>query len=153
AGAWRMSKIPQWEPGADDTGNWGGSATSVDVGSAHPTEAVRYAAWMNTSADGVHALVEHSGGIPADLANAAEARETPPEFFSHQSDFYEHSTDNADGVQPFTFGPNVNVAYSLFNDAFGVATRAATAAAFGDAVPTVHEGTVADLENQGYDLA
>ncbi len=153
AGAWRMSTIPQWEPGANDTGNWGGSATSVVVGSAHRAEAVRFAEWMNTSADGVLALVEHSGVFPADLANAAEALETPPEFFSRQSDFYEHSTDNADGVQPFTFGPNVNVAYSLFNDAFGVATRAATAAAFGDAVTTVHEGTVADLENQGYDLA
>ena len=99
------------------------------------------------------ALVEHSGVFQADLANAETALEAPPEFFSHQSDFYEHSTDNADGVQPFTFGPNVNVTYSLFNDAFGAATRAATAAAFAEAVTTVHEGTVAYLENQGYDLA
>src|SRR5699024_4208499 len=118
AGAWRMSTIPQWEPGANDTGNWGGSATSVVVGSAHRAEAVRFAEWMNSSADGVLALVEHSAVFPADLATAEEALAAPPEFFPPQSHFYEPSTDNADGVQPFTSGPNVNVAYSLFNDAF-----------------------------------
>ena len=153
AGSWRMSTIPQWEPGANATGNWGGSATSVVVGSDHQAEAVRFAEWMNTSAEGVLALVEDSGVFPADLANAEAALEAPPEFFSHQPDFYERSTHNADGVEPFTFGPNVNVTYSLFNDAFGIATRTATAAAFEEAVTTVHEGTVADLENQGYDLA
>src|SRR5690625_3445575 len=153
AGSWRMSTIPQWEPGANATGNWGGSATSVVVGSDHQAEAVRFAEWMNTSAEGVLALVEDSGVFPADLADAEAALEAPPEFFSHQPDFYERSTHNADGVAPFTFGPNVNVTYSLFNDAFGIATRTATAAAFEEAVTTVHEGTVADLENQGYDLA
>ena len=56
-------------------------------------------------------------------------------------------------MQPFVFGPNVNVAYALFGDAFATATRAGTAAAFGDAVAEVHAGTVADLENQGYHLA
>ena len=153
AGSWRMSTIPQWEPGANATGNRGGSATSVVVGSDHQAEAVRFAEWMNTSAEGVLALVEDSGVFPADLANAEAALEAPPEFFSHQPDFYERSTHNADGVEPFTFGSNVNVTYSLFNDAFGIATRTATAAAFEGAVTTVHEGTVADLENQGYDLA
>ena len=39
------------------------------------------------------------------------------------------------------------------NDAFATATQAGTAAAFGEAVATVHAGTVADLENQGYQLA
>ena len=153
AGSWRMSTIPQWEPGANSTGNWGGSATSVVVGSDHQAEAVRFAEWMNTEDDVGRALGEHCGGSPAERAIAETALAAPPEFFSHQSDFYEHSTDNADGVQPFTFGPTVNVTYSRFTDAFGAAPGAATAAAFADAVTTVHEGTVADLENQGYDLA
>ena len=153
AGAWRMASIPQWEPGGTATGNWGGSSTAVVVDGDHQAEAVRFAEWMNTSAEGVLALVELSGIFPADQPHAEAALAQPPEFFAEQEDFYELSTANAEGVQPFVFGPNVNVAYALFGDAFATATRAGTAAAFGDAVAEVHAGTVADLENQGYHLA
>lgn len=153
AGEWRMATIPQWEAGDAATGNWGGSTTAVTVDAAHRAEAVRFAEWMNTSTDGVLALVQKSGVFPADLPGAPAALAEPPEFFANQSDFYELSTDNAAGVRPFTFGPNVNVSYAIFNDAFATATRTGTAAAFGDAIRAVHDGTVADLENQGYLLA
>lgn len=153
AGKWRMATIPQWSAGENATGNWGGSSTAVVTGGDHQAESVRFAEWMNTSAEGVHALVQLSGIFPADLPHAEDALAEPPAFFSEQSDFYELSTSNAEGVRPFVFGPNVNVAYSLFNDAFAKATQAGTAAAFGEAVATVHAGTVADLENQGYQLA
>lgn len=153
AGKWQMATIPQWSAGENATGNWGGSGTAVVKGGAHQAESVRFAEWMNTSAEGVDALVQLSGIFPADLPNAESALAEPPAFFSEQSDFYELSTHNAEGVQPFVFGPNVNVAYSIFNDAFATATQARTAAAFGEAVATVHAGTVADLENQGYQLA
>lgn len=153
AGAWRMSTLPQWEAGQTATGSWGGSTTAVTVDSPHRAEAVRFAEWMNTSADGVRALVERSGVFPADQVGAADALAAPPEFFAEQPDFYELSTANAEGVRPLTFGPNVNVAYSIFNDAFGAATQQGTAAAFVDAIATIQAGTVADLENQGYDLA
>lgn len=153
AGAWRMVTLPQWEPGAHAIGNWGGSSTAVTVQTRHRAEAVRFAEWMNTSADGVRALVRKSGIFPADQEQASEALSEPPEFFATQSDFYELSLANAEDVQPFTFGPNVNVTYSIFNDAFADATQQGTAAAFGEAVSILHEGTVADLENQGYQLA
>jgi len=153
AGLWRMSTIPQWEDGGTATGNWGGSTTAVTVDSPRRAEAVRFAEWMNTSSDGVRALVQKSGVFPADQTGAAKALSAPPEFFPEQADFYELATDNAEGVLPFTFGPNVNVAYSIFNDAFATATRQGTAGAFVEALGTIHTGTVADLENQGYDLA
>ena len=153
AGKWRMSTIPQWDDGGTATGNWGGSTTAVTVDSPRRAEAVRFAEWMNTFPDGVRALVQKSGVFPADQPGAAEALSAPPEFFPEQPDFYELAAANAEGVQPFTFGPNVNVAYSIFNDAFALATRTGTADAFVDAVATIHAGTVADLENQGYDLA
>lgn len=153
AGQWRMATIPQWEEGGSATGNWGGSTTAVTVDSPRRAEAVRFAEWMNTSADGVLALVQKSGVFPADQPGATAALASPPEFFSHQDDFYELSTSNAEGIQPFTFGPNVNVAYAIFNDAFATATQQGTIAAFIEAVATIHAGTVADLENQGYDLA
>jgi multiple sugar transport system substrate-binding protein len=153
AGKWRMSTIPQWESGGTATGNWGGSTTAVTVDSPRRAEAVRFAEWMNTSLDGVRALVQKSGVFPADQPGAAEALSAPPEFFPEQSDFYELATANAEGVRPFTFGPNVNVAYSIFNDAFATATQQGTAEAFVEAIRTIHAGTVADLENQGYDLS
>lgn len=153
AGKWRMATIPQWNAGDNATGNWGGSSTAVAVGGEHRAEAVRFAEWMNTSAEGVAALVQLSGIFPADQPHAEVALAEPPTFFADQPDFYELSTHNAEGVRPFVFGPNVNVAYSIFNDAFAEATQAGTAAAFGEAVAVVHEGTVADLENQGYHLA
>ncbi|MGY5764700.1 ABC transporter substrate-binding protein [Brachybacterium sp. DNPG3] len=153
AGNWRMAPIPQWEAGANATGNWGGSTTAAVIGGAHQAEAVRFAEWMNTSDEGVLALVRESGVFPADLVAAPAALAEPPAFFAEQPDFYELSARNAEGVQPFVFGPNVNVAYSLFNDAFAVAARTGTAAAFAEAVTTVHAGTVADLESQGYQLA
>ena len=153
AGKWRMAPIPQWNPGENNTGNWGGSTTAVVVGGEHQAAAVRFAEWMNTSPEGVLALVQLSGIFPADLPNAEASLAEPPAFFPDQPDFYELSTQNAEGVQPFVFGPNVNVAYSIFNDAFAKATQAGTATAFGEAVAAVHTGTVADLENQGYHLA
>lgn len=153
AGRWKMARIPQWDAGENATGNWGGSSTAVVAGGEHQAAAVRFAEWMNTSAEGVLALVQHGGIFPADQPHAEEALAEPPSFFSEQPDFYELSTENAEGVRPFTFGTNVNVAYSIFNDAFAQATQTGTAAAFGDAVTAVHDGTVADLENQGYLLA
>src|SRR5699024_8977238 len=102
AGAWRMSTIPQWEPGANDTGARGVAERAI------------------TSAGGVRALRRHRGGSPAGRANAADPPAAPPACSSPQSDFCERSPGSADAVPPVPFGPNVNVAYSPFSDAPGV---------------------------------
>lgn len=152
-GSWRMAPIPQWDRSTAATGNWGGSTTAVTTQTEHKEAAVRFAEWMNTSADGVEALVTKSYVFPADQLGSEEALSEPPAFFENQPEFYAQSTANAETVQPFTFGPNVNVTYSVFNDAFAVATQARSAEAFTEAVTTLQERTVADLENQGYTLA
>ena len=153
AGNWQMAPIPQWEGSETATGNWGGSTTAVTTQARHREAAVRFAEWLNTSPDAVQALVDESGVFPADQVEAEQTLSEPPEFFAHQEDFYELSTAHAETVQPFTFGPNVNVTYSLFNDAFGRATQSGSARAFTDAITTLQGGTVADLENQGYVLS
>lgn len=153
AGAWRMAPIPQWDRSTAATGNWGGSTTAVTTQTEHKEAAVRFAEWMNTSAEGVEALVTKSYVFPADQIGSEETLSKPPAFFENQPEFYAESTANAETVQPFTFGPNVNVTYSVFNDAFALATQARSAAAFTEAVTTLQERTVADLENQGYTLA
>ena len=153
AGSWAMAPIPQWDEAEVATGNWGGSTTAVTSQTPHREAAVRFAEWLNTSPEGVQALVSESAVFPADQIQAEEALAEPPGFFAHQEDFYEMSTANAEGVQPFTFGPNVNVTYSLFNDAFARATQERSAKAFSEAITTLQQGTVADLENQGYVLS
>lgn len=152
-GNWAMAPIPQWDAAEAATGNWGGSSTAVTTQTPHREAAVRFAEWLNTSPDGVQALVTESAVFPADQIQADDALAEPPGFFAHQGDFYELSTSNAESVQPFTFGPNVNVTYSLFSDAFAQATQARSAQAFTEAITTLQQGTVADLENQGYVLS
>ena len=150
AGNWAMAPIPQWDAAEAATGNWGGSTTAVTTQAQHHAAAVRFAEWLNTAPDAVQALVSQSGVFPADQVESERALSEPPEFFAHQGNFYELSTANAETVQPFTFGPNVNVTYSLFNDAFARATQSRSAQAFTEAITALQQGTVADLENQGY---
>ncbi|GIG37105.1 ABC transporter substrate-binding protein [Cellulomonas pakistanensis] len=153
AGKWAMAPMPQWEAGDTATGNWGGSATSVTSQSEHPEQAAEFIAWMNGSQEGVNALVEYGSLYPADLDAQGEALAEPPAFFSQQADFYDIAAETAQGVQPFTYGPNVNVAYSAYNDEFGKATEARTADAFLAAVEAMQTATVDDLKNAGFSVA
>lgn len=153
AGQWAMAPMPQWEAGDTATGNWGGSATSVTSQSEHPEQAAEFIAWMNGSQEGVNALVEYGSLYPADLDAQGEALSEPPAFFSEQADFYDIAAETAQGVQPFTYGPNVNVAYSAYNDEFGKATQAGTADAFLAAVEAMQTATVDDLKNAGFSVA
>src|SRR5690625_7597425 len=84
-----MAPLPQWEAGEEATGNWGGSSTAVTTQTRHRDAAVRFAEWLNTSTDAVQALVTESGVFPADQVESEQALTEPPEFFSHQEDFYE----------------------------------------------------------------
>ncbi|AEE44667.1 ABC transporter substrate-binding protein [Cellulomonas fimi] len=150
AGTWKMAPMPQWEEGDAATGNWGGSATSVTSQSTHKEEAAKFIAWLNASQEGVNLLVSEGGLYPADIPSQAEALSAPPAFFSNQPDFYTIASEIAGSVQPFTYGPNVNVAYSAYNDEFGKATEAKSAAAFLDAVTAMQTATVEDLESSGF---
>jgi len=149
AGKWAMAPLPQWTAGGDATGAWGGSATSVTTQSKHPVEAAKFVSWMNSDPAGVAALVKEGGLYPADLPGQA-ALTTPPAFFSSQKDFYQVAAKVAAGVQPFTYGPNVNVAYSSYNDEFGKATQAKTASAFDAAITAMQATTVGDLTKSGF---
>ncbi|MBE9405192.1 extracellular solute-binding protein [Brachybacterium sp. Marseille-Q2903] len=151
-GKWKMATIPQWDAASPATGNWGGSSTAVTSQSAHPEAAVKFAEWLNTSADGVAGLVEHSAVYPADTEHASTALDAPPAFFDNQPDFYEITEKNAEAVQSFTFGPNVNVTYSLFNDEFSSASEARSQQAFVDALGAMQDGTVDDLTKQGFSV-
>ncbi|MER7486535.1 extracellular solute-binding protein [Streptomyces sp. NPDC126497] len=151
-GKWAMAPLPQWDEGESSTGSWGGSSTGVTTDSEHKEAAAKFAAWLNTDADALNALAKESGIYPASTsAQLSGAFADPPEYFSNQPDFYEKAAEIAKTTAPSAWGPNVNVAYTTFKDAFGAAAK--NKSDFTAALDTMQQDTVADLKKQGFGVA
>ncbi|KOT37851.1 sugar ABC transporter substrate-binding protein [Streptomyces caelestis] len=151
-GKWAMAPLPQWNEGESSTGSWGGSSTAVTTDSGHKEAAAKFAAWLNTDADALNALAKESGIYPASTsAQLSGAFAGPPEYFSNQPDFYEKAAGIAKTTAPSAWGPNVNVAYTTFKDAFGAAAK--NKSDFTAALDTMQQDTVADLKKQGFGVA
>lgn len=147
-----MAPLPQWTGQENRTGSWGGSSTGVTTDSGNKEAAARFAAWLNTDGDALNALAKESGIYPASTsAQLSGAFTTPPEYFSNQPDFYRKAAEIAQTTAPSAWGPNVNVAYTTFKDAFGAAAK--NKSDFVAAVDTMQQDTVADLKKQGFEVA
>ena len=152
AGLWRAVPMPQWDTANPATGVWGGSSTAVTTQSEHVDEATEFAAWLNTDPQAVKALAEEAGIYPAATEEAAAVLTEAPEFFSNQPDFYDVVNDVATTVSPFTYGPNVNVAFSAYNDEFAKAAEAKTESAFLAALKGMQDITVSNLKDSGFNV-
>ncbi|GAA2429400.1 ABC transporter substrate-binding protein [Streptomyces glaucus] len=151
-GKWAMAPLPQWSKSENRTGSWGGSSTGVTTDSEHKEAAAKFAAWLNTDRDALNALAKESGIYPASSsAQLSGAFTNPPEYFSNQPDFYTKAAEIAKTTAPAAWGPNVNVAYTSFKDAFGAAAK--NRSDFAAALDTMQDDTVADLEKQGFEVA
>ncbi|WP_405798390.1 ABC transporter substrate-binding protein [Streptomyces longwoodensis] len=151
-GKWAMAPLPQWSKGEDVTGSWGGSSTAVTTDSRHQDAAAKFAAWLNTDGDALNALAKEGGIYPASTsAQLSGAFTTPPAYFADQPDFYTIAARIAKTTAPSAWGPNVNVAYTSFKDAFGAAAK--NKSDFGAALRTVQADTVADMKKQGFEVA
>ncbi|NEY32230.1 extracellular solute-binding protein [Streptomyces sp. PRKS01-65] len=151
-GKWAMAPLPQWSADENRTGSWGGSSTAVTTDSEHKDAAARFATWLNTDADALSALAKEGGIYPASTsAQLSGAFTNPPEYFSNQPDFYAKAAEIAETTVPSAWGPNVNVAYTSFKDAFGAAAK--NKSDFTAALDTMQDDTVADLKKQGFEVA
>ncbi|PWC07702.1 ABC transporter substrate-binding protein [Mycetocola zhujimingii] len=150
AGKWVAAELPNWESGEASNGNWGGSSTAVTTQSKHPEQAMEFIEWLNTDPEAIQALIDTSGIYPAATEAAAEALTESPEFFSNQTDFYDVAAKAAENVSPFSYGPNVNVAYSAYNDEFAKAAESKSITAFLDAVAAMQKITTDDLTKSGF---
>ncbi|MGW1747676.1 ABC transporter substrate-binding protein [Streptomyces sp. NPDC002092] len=151
-GKWAMAPLPQWSAGENVTGSWGGSSTAVTTDSAHQAAAAKFAAWLNTDGGALQALAKDSGIYPAATnAQTSGAFAQPPAYFSNQADFYTKAAAIAKTTAPSAWGPNVNVAYTTFNDAFGAAAK--NKSDFTAALAKMQEATVADLKKQGFEVS
>lgn len=148
-GLWAAAPMPQWDASSPANGNWGGSGVAVTSQSTNVEAAVKFNTWLETDPEAVKLLVEQGALYPA-TSESAEALSAAPDFFSDQTDFYDIAAEAGASVQPFIYGPNVNVAYSAFNDEFGKAVQTKTKAAFLSAVENVQTTTIDDLKKAGF---
>lgn len=151
-GKWAMAPLPQWSQSENVTGSWGGSSTAVTTDSKNKAAAAKFAAWLNTDGDALNALAKEGGIYPASTsAQLSGAFTTPPDYFSNQPDFYKQAAEIAETTAASAWGPNVNVAYTTFKDAFGKAAK--DKSDFVAALRTMQDDTVADLEKQGFEVS
>jgi multiple sugar transport system substrate-binding protein len=151
-GKWKVAAMPQWDAAAPATGNWGGSATSVTTQTKHKAQAAKFIAWLNSDPAALKLLATDANVYPA-ANDAASVLTSPPAFLAEQTDYYTIAAEAAKTTKPFTYGPNVNVAYSAFNDTFGKAAEAKKASAFTESLATMQQTTVDDLKNSGFNVA
>ncbi len=149
---WAMAPLPQWNAGEQATGSWGGSSTAVTTDSKHKAAAAKFAAWLNTDPKALTALAKEGGIYPAaTTAQTSDAFTQPPAFFANQPDFYTRAAEIAKSTAPSAWGPNVNVAYTTFKDAFAKAAK--DKSDFAAALTAMQDDTVADLKKQGFEVA
>jgi multiple sugar transport system substrate-binding protein len=152
-GKWKAAMLPQWDTAKTANGNWGGSATSVTTQSRHKAEAAQFIAWLNADPAALKALATDANVYPAANDATSTALTSPPAFFADQPDFYAIAQQAGQATNPFTYGPDVNVTFSSYNDAFGKAAEAKQAAKFTAALATMQQATVDDMKNAGFKLA
>jgi multiple sugar transport system substrate-binding protein len=151
-GKWAMAPLPQWTAGENKTGNWGGSSTGVTAKSKNQSAAVKFATWMNTDAAATELLIKEAAIYPAARdAQSSPALTQPPAFFPAQTDFYAQAKQIAEGAAGVTWGPNVNVTYQVYQDAFGKAITQKSS--FGAAVDEMQSATVADMQKNGFKVS
>ena len=153
-GKWAMAPLPQWSAGENVTGFWGGSSTAVDrrPPSSRP-QAAKFATWLNTDPEALtgagreRPLPGRHGRPDLRRARRGARRTSPASPTSTQP-----AAEIAQTARGFTLGPNVNVTYSAFKDAFaeggqgqGRRSRARPR--------KMQEATVADMKKQGFQVA
>jgi multiple sugar transport system substrate-binding protein len=148
-GKWAMAPLPQWSSGEAKTGNWGGSSTAVAASSEHVREAAEFAIWLNTDPAATAGLITEGALYPAaGDAQSGPALADPPAFMPEQKDFYAEAKTIADHAVGWTWGPNVNVTYQAYKDAFGKAITTRTP--FSAAVAEMQKSTVDDMRKTGF---
>ncbi len=151
-GKWAMAPLPQWTAGEQKTGLWGGSSTAVMAKSKHQDAAAKFAVWLNTDPTAVDALVTQGSLYPAVTAGqSTPALTKAPDFMPNQPDFYQTAKQISGTAAAVTWGPDVNVTYTSYRDAFGKAIQAKSD--FAAALSTMQSATVADMKKLGFDLA
>lgn len=148
-GDWALAPLPQWTPGDTAVAFQGGSSVVVTTSAEYPEQAAAFAKWINTSSEGAAIQIE-TGQYPASLVGQELSLESePPALMPQQADFWDvAATIAGDTVPEVSWGPNVNVANSAFQDAFNAAINDGTP--LSDALVSTQDDVVADMKKAGF---
>ncbi|WP_166998884.1 ABC transporter substrate-binding protein [Paramicrobacterium fandaimingii] len=151
AGDWAMAPLPQWTAGDASVAFQGGSAAVVTTSSKHAEAATEFATWMETSEDALKIQIAE-GQYPASLPGQALTLESdPPAFMPQQEDYWEVAAEIAANTIPeISWGPNVNVASTAFQDAMAAAVTNGTP--LRDALTKTEKVVVDDMESAGFEV-
>jgi len=149
AGKWAMARFPQWTQGDARVAYQGGSAAVVTTSSKQPEAAAKFAAWINSSKQGADIQLG-TGQYPASiLGQQAAVASKPPVLMPQQEDFWKLASEiAAETIPSISWGPNVNVASSAFQDAMTKALAKKTP--LRDALSATQEAVVADMRKTGF---
>lgn len=83
SGLWRAAPLPQWEAGAEISGNWGGSSDAVLESSENPIAAYELAKFINNDEESVMKLATEQFLFPPQVSALED-----PAFADQESEFY-----------------------------------------------------------------
>ncbi|SEF00055.1 ABC transporter substrate-binding protein [Ruania alba] len=149
AGDWAMAPLPQWNDGDPGVAFQGGSAVVVTTSAEYPEAAAEFAAWMGASEEAAAIQIEQ-GQYPASLTGQELTLDSePPLLMPQQSDYWEVAAEIAATTVPdISWGPNVNVASSAFQDAMSAAIENGTP--LREALAATQDVVVEDMETAGF---
>ncbi|WP_251455462.1 extracellular solute-binding protein [Microbacterium sp. Marseille-Q6648] len=149
AGQWAMAPLPQWDEGDSAVAFQGGSAVVVTTSSQHPEAAAEFAAWLAASEEAARIQIQE-GQYPASLLGQELTLESdPPALMPQQTDYWSVAAEiAADTIPDLSWGPNVNVASSAFQDAMSAAVTAGTP--LRDALTATEDVVFDDMETSGF---
>ena len=108
---------------------------------------------MNSSDAGMTSLITNVQAFPASTqGQQLPVLKTPPPFMSTQPDYNTLMATVSKGVRTFDiWGPNANVTFDSYSNAFGAALQKKTA--LSGALDTMQEATVSDMKKLGFQVA
>ncbi|MDN3495659.1 extracellular solute-binding protein [Planococcus sp. APC 4015] len=149
AGQWAMAPLPQWEEGDAAVAFQGGSALVVTESSENAEAAAEFATWMANSEEAARIQIGE-GQYPASLLGQEMTLESdPPALMPQQTDYWAVAAEIAANTIPdLSWGPNVNVASSAFQDAMSAAVTNGTP--LRDALANTEDVVFNDMETSGF---
>lgn len=90
SGLWRAAPLPQWEAGAEASGNWGGSSDAVLADSKNPIPAYELVKFINNDAESTMKLATEQFLFPPQISVLED-----PAFIDQESEFYGGQKVNA----------------------------------------------------------
>jgi multiple sugar transport system substrate-binding protein len=152
AGDWAIAPLPQWTEGDASVAFQGGSAAIVTTSSKHQKAAAEFAKWIATADEASQVQIEQ-GTYPASIpGQQLTIGNEPPLLMTGQDDYWEIAAEvTANTIPEISWGPNVNVASTAFQDALSAAVTEHTS--FADALTATEKVVVDDMTSQGFDVA